>query len=137
MPSSHHAIGEVELIPEDVRADTFCNSWQESIVEDSRSVSYQNTTLKNQIFGLEHDHTYTKASKTQKNANSNSKKSKSHKSKNTVLKGRHKNTSNQNKSLQRNLKILFLNVGGLRTKLRASDFFRKNGRVRYCLLGGG
>ena len=71
-----------------------------------------------------HDHTYSKVSKKQKNEKSNAIKPKSLKSKNTV-KDSHKHTLNQNKNLQRNLKILFLNVGGLRTKLRASDFFEK------------
>ena len=73
---------------------------------------------------MPHDHTYTKISKKHKNAISNSKKPKNQILKNTVLKD-HANAINLNKNFPRNLKILFLNVGGLRTKLRASDFFEK------------
>ena len=111
-------------MPSDVRTDSALDFQEVNRNVESNSVSSQDTILNKTIFGLAHDHTYSKISKKPKVLKSKAKNLKSNPEKKKNLKNTKTNTLSLN-TKQSKLKILFLNIGGLRGKLRASDFFEK------------
>ena len=108
----------------DVRTDSILEVQEVNKNSESNLVSTQDTILNKKIHGLRHDHTYSKISKKQKILKANPKNTKRNSNKNKNLESSKKNPLSLN-TKQSKLKILFLNIGGLRGKLRASDFFEK------------